>query len=77
MELSPASLSLFLALANDADNWSGTPLWDGNKREAGNLTDLKKKGLLKTDQDEDNKKCFWVFFTESGKELAGVHGIKL
>lgn len=77
MELTPSSLSLFLELARDADNWNGTPLFNGGKAERGNLSDLKKKGLLKTEQDEDNKKCIWVYFTQEGKALAAQHGVNL
>lgn len=77
MNLSPASLSLFLELANDADNWNGTPLYQGNKSQNGNLMDLKKHGLIKTEQDEDNKRCVWVFFTNAGKQLATENGINL
>jgi hypothetical protein len=74
----PASLELFLSLANDAANWSGIPLLGGNvatdKQLRGNLTDLKKKGLLTTFKDEGE---IWVHFTEAGKALAAEHGISL
>jgi hypothetical protein len=76
--LTPDSLALFLNLANDADNWGGQPCWDGNVgggREAnGNLTDLKRRGLVTTDLDEG---CVWVTFTAAGRELAASHGITL
>ena len=72
--LTEASLSLFLQLANDADNWSGQPLFEGGEIEKGNLTDLKKKGLIGTDRDEG---CTWVYFTEQGASLAFDHNIEI
>lgn len=76
--LSPASASLFRALAFDADNWSGVPCWGGNvggsKEDRGNLTDLKRKGLLYTQHDEG---CEWVYFTPEGKALAATFGVTL
>ena len=65
--ITTASLDLFRALATDAGNWSGTPLFDGDKRERGNLTDLKKRGLLVTYTDEG---CTFVTFTPKGVEFA-------
>jgi len=82
MEITAASLSLFLALANDAGNWSGNPLFGakGNvgdqKRDQGNLTQLKQAGLLTTDYD-DEEGLVWVHFTKSGAQLAATHGIDL
>jgi hypothetical protein len=81
MTLTPASLALFLAYANDAGNWSGTPLVGGNvgdkPADKGNLTDLKKAGLVKTFQDDDNRKLSWLEFTPAGVALAREHGIKM
>lgn len=78
-ELTPASLELFLKFARDAANWSGTPLIGGNfdftKADAGNLTDLKKHGLVTTTRDDDNRLCFWLDFTPAGLELAAAHGL--
>lgn len=65
--LSPASTDLFLSLAQDAGNWSGTPLVEVSKSEEGNLTDLKVKGLLKTMTDEG---CTFAYFTDAGVALA-------
>jgi hypothetical protein len=54
--LTSASLDLFLAYAEDAGNWSGNPWVDGNvsldAAGRGNLTDLKRKGLLQTFTDD-------------------------
>ena len=76
--ITETSLEVFLAYAADADNWNGTPLVGGNvggdKAERGNLTQLKKAGLITTDIEEGHT---WLFFTDAGKALAAEHGIKL
>ncbi len=74
MELSAKSLSVFIDYASTAGNWSGTPMVDGFKQERGNLTDLKKKGLIITFDYEGNK---YIEFTTSGKEFAKSHGIEI
>lgn len=72
--LTTESLSLLLALARDAANWSGVPPTDGNvgvsKEERGNLTDLKRKKLISTFTDDGET---WVVFTERGKEFVAEH----
>lgn len=73
-DLTPASLALFLDLARDADNWSGTPLIDVTDAERGNLTDLKVKGLLTTFEDRGDA---FAVFTDAGNALAAEHGIEL
>lgn len=76
--LTAASLEIFLLYADDAVNWSGTPLVGGNvqcSREArGNLTDLKRKGFITTFTDEG---CVFISFTKDGVALAKEHGIDL
>jgi hypothetical protein len=76
--LTDASLSLFLALTNDAPNWGGQTLFGGNvggdAASKGNLTDLKKKGLLTT-TDIDGDGCHWIGWTEAGLALAAANGI--
>jgi hypothetical protein len=72
--ITPRSLELFLAYANDAGNWSGQPLFDGSKEDRGNLTQLKQAGLLTTFTDEG---CLWIDFTEAGVALAAQHGIEI
>lgn len=78
IELTEASKALFVAYANDAGNWSGNPLVGGNvggsKQDAGNLTDLKKKGLVTTHRDEGLE---WLTFTPLGKEFASSMGISI
>jgi hypothetical protein len=78
--ITPRSLELFLAYARDAGNWSGTPLVGGNvcvggeREDRGNLTQLKRAGLLTTFVDDGNA---WVSFTAAGERLAAEHGIPL
>lgn len=72
--LTAASQSLFIALASDANNWSGQPLVDISTSQRGNLTDLKKNGLLTTFRYEG---CDFADFTDAGKALAADHGIKI
>ena len=76
MNLTPASLALFLEYAKDARNWSGTPLVGGNvggsKQDRGNLTQMKRAGLIVTSYEEG---CTWLDFTAAGKALAADHGV--
>ncbi|MCV7174856.1 hypothetical protein [Mycolicibacterium sphagni] len=70
------SLAVFLAYANDAGNWSGTPLVGGNvgggPEERGNLTQLKRAGLIQTSNDGGD---VFVHFTDAGRALAAQHGV--
>lgn len=79
-KITPFSLRLFIDLAKDAPNWDGAPLFGGNvggsAADRGNLTQLKRAGLLYTDVDDDDN-CIWVYFTDAGKEFAKQHGINL
>jgi hypothetical protein len=72
------SLALFLEYARDAGNWSDTPLVGGNvggsKEDRGNLTQLKKAGLIVTELSDG---CTWLMFTRAGRDLASDHGIKI
>ena len=72
--LTPDSLDLFLGFAEDAPNWSGSPLVTVTPQQRGNLADLKKKGLLTTWEDEDG--CVFVNFTEAGIAFAVEHGFE-
>ncbi|WP_147312486.1 hypothetical protein [Thermomonospora umbrina] len=76
VDLTPASHELFMALAEDAGNWSGTPPTDGNvqigKEGRGNLTQLKRAGLLTTFQHDGTA---WVRFTALGVQYAKAHGV--
>jgi len=70
------SLALFLDYARDAGNWSGNPLVGGNvggtKEDRGNLTQLKRAGLIKTFRSDGHD---WIEFTPAGIALAKEHGV--
>ena len=72
--ISADSLSLFIELASDAENWNGQPLLNITKEQRGNLSDLKKKGLVITFRDEG---CDWADFTDAGIAFAAEHGIEI
>lgn len=78
MNITETSKQVFMAYAKDAGNWSGTPMIGGNvggsKEERGNLTQLKKAGLIETFRDEG---CDWLTFTEEGKKFAARNGVDL
>ena len=69
--LTPASAAMLMAYVDDAPNWGGEPLLGGNipftAADRGNLTDLKRKGLLTTFSDAGDE---WVQFTPAGLALA-------
>jgi hypothetical protein len=74
-------LAVFVTYALDAPNWSGTPLVGGNvgggKAERGNLTHLKRLGLITTSTDGRDSMgdiCTWVYFTDAGVELLHALG---
>lgn len=72
------SLEVFLMYARDAGNWGGTPLVGGNvgggSEERGNLTQLKKAGLIQTSSDDG---ATFVHFTPAGEALAAEHGLSI
>jgi hypothetical protein len=76
--ITETSLQVFIAYAKDACNWNGQPLVGGNvggsKEERGNITQLKKAGLITTEIDEGNT---WLQFTAAGKTFALEHGITI
>jgi len=78
LDITAKSLMVFLAYADDAGNWNGTPHVGGNvggtKDERGNLTQLKQAGLIHTFESDGAN---WLGFTETGKALAAEHGIKI
>lgn len=78
INLTTASHELFMALANDADNWSGMPPTDGNvgmtREERGNLTQLKRQGLITTEIIDGDA---WVIFTAAGTKYAAQYGVTL
>lgn len=75
-EITEASKALFLEIANDAGNWngmSGGVLVQITKEKRGNLTQLKKAGLLETRHSDDRN--IWAYFTDAGKKLAAELGV--
>lgn len=69
-KITETSLDVFLRYAEDAGNWSGSPLvyeTENGKAERGNLTQLKRAGLITTDFDEGQT---WISFTKKGTALA-------
>jgi len=70
--LTPASQELFDRIVADAPDWAGTPLLDVlTPAERGNLTDLKVKGLISTQVDDDSPDCVWVYITDAGIAHSG------
>ena len=72
--LTGASKNLFVLLAEDAGNWSGTPMLDISTAERGNLTQLKKAGLLTTFRSDG---LDFVDFTDAGLAFASTLGIEI
>lgn len=76
--ITETSLQLFLALARDAGNWSGTPMLGGNvlvgTKGRGNVTQLKQAGLITTFVDRGDA---FAAFTDDGIALAAEHGIDI
>lgn len=66
------SHNLFMAFARDAGNWNGQPMVDITREQRGNLTDLKKQGLLTTFVSDG---ITWVDFTDLGVQHAANHGV--
>jgi hypothetical protein len=80
INITEKSKTLFLAYAKDAGNWSGNPLVGGNvhvfgdKEDRGNLTQLKRAGLLKTFVQDG---LAWIEFTDLGLDYAKENGVDL
>ena len=72
--MTEATEKLFRDLAEDARNWAGTPMVDVTTENRGNLTDLKKRGLLVTFKSDG---ISFVDFTAAGVALAGSMGISI
>jgi len=67
INITEASRQLFQSLAEDAGNWGRTPYLELTKEECGNLTQLKKAGLVFTENDDHGE---ILIFTEVGKSWA-------
>jgi hypothetical protein len=78
MKITETSKQVFIDYAKDACQWTGNPLVGGNvggtKEERGNLTQLKRAGLITTQTDEG---FTWLFFTEAGERYANDLNIHL
>lgn len=78
MSITETSLKVFLAYAKDSKNWAGmSPIGvhvGGSKEERGNLTQLKKAGLITTMNSDRHD---WIIFTAAGRKLAAKHGIEI
>lgn len=77
VNITDQSKALFIEYFNDAPNWNGTPCVGGNvtsnKEANGNLTQLKKEGLISTWFDEGHS---WLEFTALGLEYAAEIGLE-
>jgi hypothetical protein len=78
-DLTPASLDLFRYIAGQAKHWDNMPPLEGMRpmspADKGNLTDLKKRGLLKVREVDTDQHL--VFFTDAGESLAKSLGIEI
>jgi hypothetical protein len=78
MNITEESRRVFLMYAEDACNWSGNVPIGGNvggsAQERGNLTQLKRAGLITT---FDYDGWTWVAFTDSGRDYAKENGIEI
>ena len=78
INITEESKNLFGAFARDSVNWSGLVLVGGNvlitKEQRGNLTQLKKAGLVTTGSDGQD---VWLEFTEDGERYANELNIHL
>ena len=80
MNITELSKEIFKAYAKDAGNWAGEPMVGGNvrfgteKEDRGNLTQLKRAGLITTFVDEGDT---FIQFTEAGREYAKGLGVEV
>lgn len=74
MMITERSLALFLELARDACNWSGTPILMRSVSDRGNIVQLKQAGLLTTFADRGDT---FAAFTPAGVALAAEHGVEI
>lgn len=64
VQITADSLKVFKRHWDMRKDWFGTPLLEITKEERGNLTQLKRAGLLDTFRDEH---CDFVSFTDAGE----------
>ena len=76
--ITATTLAQFLAYAEDAINWRGAPMVDGNvgfgKEGRGNLTQMKRAGLITTFRSDGEN---FIEFTPEGRALAAEHNIQV
>ena len=78
IKITEQSKELFIAYVRDAGDWSGSPCVGGNvcmisdKVDRGNLTHLKRLGLVTTHADEG---LSWLSFTMKGHAYAKELGL--
>ena len=73
-DMTPDSAKLFETIVEMAPDWSDGPPVFLSPAERGNLTHLKKLGLITTFEDEGQ---VWALFTEAGKDMAeSLHGYR-
>ncbi len=75
--LTEGSKALFIELVEDAEEWSGQPLYQHRERDTsanGHLTDLKKNGLVNSWEDAGD---IFIDFPDSGIEYAASIGLDL
>jgi len=76
MSITEKSKKLFIDYVKDAGNWSGCPVVGGNvggsKEDRGNLTHLKKLGLVVGVDDEETP---YIVFTKKGFDYACKLGL--
>ncbi len=69
--ITEASKALFITFCKDSGNWAGNPMIDITPEQCGNLTQLKKSGLLGTFRSDG---CDFVSFTSDGIAYAATLG---
>jgi hypothetical protein len=78
IKITEASKALFVEIAKDAGNWGSMVPTDGNidltGAQRGNLTQLKKAGLVFTERHDGSA---WIMFTDSGTAYAAELGIEV
>ncbi len=79
VKITEQSKTLFVAYVEDSPNWAGSPMVGGNvgaeEKDKGNLTQLKKAGLLETCPDGDRPDIMWITFLRRGIDYAKELGI--
>lgn len=75
IEMTPKTEGLWRSIVGDLGNWGGdcTPCYNHLTKELrGNLTDLKKRGFVKTFFSNGEE---WIILTETGTQLAKEQGL--